>query len=209
MHLIRKRYMLRICYNHPRAPDEIAQSLVRCLERLKASKIVVLCIGTDRSTGDALGPLVGSRLTEEERIALPNVEIVGTLDDPVHGGNVDFISYCLKTWYPSATIIAVDSTLGSLRQFETIAVGIGSIRPGAGVNKALSPVGDIFVTGCVNVNASGYVDGFMMLQNTRLSVVMRMAKIIASGIAKGLREFVATEEWEDTSRSNGISAGCQ
>lgn len=194
MHFFTKRDMLRILYSHPRAPDEIARSLVRCLEKLKASRIVVLCIGTDRATGDALGPLVGSHLVEEERIRLPNVEILGTLDDPVHGGNLDFVWYCLKWWYPSATVVAVDSTLGRLWQVETIAVGIGSIRPGAGVDKVLAPVGDIYVTGCVNLSPSGDLDGLTVLQNTRLRIVMRMAKVIAAGIAKGLREFVAQRQ---------------
>jgi putative sporulation protein YyaC len=60
-----------------------------------------------------------------------------------------------------------------------ISVGEGPIRPGSGVNKELAPVGDMFVTGIVNFG--GFMD-FLILQNTRLHVVMRMADLIASGI---------------------------
>lgn len=43
--------------------------------------LLFCCIGTDRSTGDALGPLTGSLLT-----GLPSFpfEVVGTLEKPLH-----------------------------------------------------------------------------------------------------------------------------
>src|SRR5690606_32515316 len=56
----------------------------------------------------------------------------------------------------------------------------GSIKPGAGVNRTdLPDVGDYAIAGVVNIG------GFMehaVLQNTRLSVVMRMARDITSAI---------------------------
>ena len=47
---------------------------------------VILCIGTDRSTGDALGPLIGTHLS---RLNLPQLHVYGTLDEPVHATNLD------------------------------------------------------------------------------------------------------------------------
>ena len=38
---------------------------------------IILCIGTDRSTGDALGPLIGTHLS---RLNLPQLKVYGTLD---------------------------------------------------------------------------------------------------------------------------------
>jgi putative sporulation protein YyaC len=55
----------------------------------------------------------------------------------------------------------------------------GPVKPGAGVNKELPAVGDIHITGIVNV--SGFME-FFVLQNTRLNLVMKMAKTIANGI---------------------------
>ncbi|MCX7773123.1 MAG: spore protease YyaC, partial [Clostridia bacterium] len=48
--------------------------------------VVVMCIGTDRSTGDSLGPLVGDMLTKWK---LPGVQVYGTLDNPVHARNLE------------------------------------------------------------------------------------------------------------------------
>jgi putative sporulation protein YyaC len=49
------------------------------------------------------------------------------------------------------------------------------------VNKSLPEVGNIHITGIVNV--SGFMEYFV-LQNTRLSLVMNMAEIISTSIKK-------------------------
>jgi hypothetical protein len=47
--------------------------------------VVILCIGTDRATGDCLGPLVGNHL----KTNLPNICVFGTLEHPVHALNLE------------------------------------------------------------------------------------------------------------------------
>ena len=48
--------------------------------------LVFCCIGTDRSTGDALGPMTGSFLTQ--LVSFP-FQVVGTLDNPLHALNLE------------------------------------------------------------------------------------------------------------------------
>ena len=56
--------------------------------------MVLLCIGTDRSTGDSLGPLIGYKLSRRKSNF---VTIYGTLDNPVHAVNLnDTISLIQK-----------------------------------------------------------------------------------------------------------------
>ena len=57
----------------------------------------------------------------------------------------------------------------------------GPLRPGLGVRKKLPPVGDLYIAGVVNVG--GFME-YMVLQNTRLGLVMKMAQVIASGIVQ-------------------------
>ena len=57
-------------------------------------------------------------------------------------------------------------------------VGQGSLEPGLGVKKKLPPVGDISITGIVNL--SGAFEHFL-LQTTRLSTVMELADAIGLG----------------------------
>ena len=58
------------------------------LEELERGKkgVVFLCIGTDRSTGDSLGPLIGYKLKGKEEADIP---VFGTLERPVHAMNLD------------------------------------------------------------------------------------------------------------------------
>jgi putative sporulation protein YyaC len=109
--------------------------------------IIVLCIGTDRSTGDSLGPLVGYRLG---RYKLPYVRVVGNLEYPVHAANLDQTLERLKTEIPFHYIIAIDACLGMPGHIGRITVGDGPIRPGAGLKKELPETGDMHVTGIVN-----------------------------------------------------------
>jgi putative sporulation protein YyaC len=60
------------------------------------------------------------------------------------------------------------------------------VRPGAGVNKELPPVGDIHMTGIVNVG--GFMEYFV-LQNTRLNLVVKMSEIIAQSLLKAVHNI--------------------
>ena len=51
----------------------------------ESHELIFFCIGTDRSTGDALGPLTGSHLTESPLFPFP---VVGTLENPLHALNL-------------------------------------------------------------------------------------------------------------------------
>ena len=54
----------KVTVNTPLVQSKIAKHLLHILLRNNIYKkdLIILCIGTDRSTGDSLGPLVGSRL---------------------------------------------------------------------------------------------------------------------------------------------------
>ncbi len=146
--------------------------------------IVVMCIGTDRSTGDSLGPLVGDMLSKWR---LPGIQVLGTLEEPVHAKNLEEVMIKTAHQLPRAYMVAIDASLGILEHVGSISVGRGPLKPGAGLKKDLPPVGDMHITGIVNTG--GFMD-FLVLQSTRLSVVMRMADIIARGVHMAFNEFI-------------------
>jgi putative sporulation protein YyaC len=76
-------------------------------------------------------------------------------------------------------IIAIDASLGNTTSVGRLDFKKGPVAPGAGVNKDLGRFGDYAITGVVNV--SGFMEYFV-LQNTRLSMVMKMASEIVDGI---------------------------
>ena len=144
--------------------------------------IVILCIGTDRSAGDSLGPLVGYKL---KSMKYDRVHVHGSLEDPVHAKNIRNTVDYIYQGYEKPLVIAVDACLGRVEHVGFISVARGSIKPGSGINKVLPEVGDISIIGIVNF--SGPLD-FFILQNTRLSVVMKMADTIAVGLRLAMRK---------------------
>ena len=140
----------------------------------KPINITLLCIGTDRVTGDAFGPLVGTFLTGF------GLKPMGTLADPVHAGNL--ASYQEK-FAPGQFVVAVDACLGSLRSVGQLNLYDGPITPGAGVGKTLEPVGRVGIT--MNVNVGGFMEN-QVLANTRLSLVFSGAQITALAIYRAM-----------------------
>ncbi|MDG0959670.1 spore protease YyaC, partial [Bacillus paranthracis] len=82
--------------------------------------IILVCIGTDRSTGDALGPLVGTKL---EQVGIKNFQVFGTLDDPVHALNLEEKIRNIQKDNPTSFIIAVDACLGKSQSIGSITTG--------------------------------------------------------------------------------------
>ena len=169
------------------ASEELAQVLKYCI--LQAGRdfceVVFLCIGSDRITGDSLGPLIGHRLSAYRALGF---YVYGTLDDPVHALNLTDRLRMIRHRHPNGLIVAIDASLGSRRHQGYITVGCGPIRPGAGAGKNLPEVGDVFITGIVNVSGSFEQ---LLLQTTRLSTVFHMAEAITQGILIGFQTLEA------------------
>ena len=146
------------------------------LQRAQKEKVLFLCIGTDRSTGDSLGPLIGYQLY---RKGLRHITVVGTLEYPVHAMNLEDTLYLVRERYPDHLVVAVDASVGKTCHVGCVTLGRGALRPGLGVSKNLQAVGDLFITGVVSGGSSRDP---MMLQSIRLGMVMHMAEGISDNI---------------------------
>ena len=138
--------------------------------------IVFLCIGTDRVTGDCLGPYVGHRLSS---FCFPGIYVYGTLVQPVHALNLCDTRKEILSRHPDSLIIAVDASLGQKKHLGYVTIANGALYPGAAVHKKLPPVGHIHITGIVNT--AGMLEQ-LTLQTTRLSTVISIAEQISNGI---------------------------
>lgn len=170
------------------ASEELSHLLEKCIEKIEHpwEEIVFVCIGSDRINGDSLGPFIGHQL---ERFHWDSVYVYGTLHAPIHALNLEDTMRELKDRHPSAIFVAVDASLGAKKHIGFITIGMGPICPGAGVNKELLPVGDIFITGILN--ESGCFE-HLLLQTTRLSFVVEMAETITNGISQVFSKTMVT-----------------
>lgn len=185
---------LTVNLNDVYAQEKIGHHLVRLLSRqdgLNIRPLVFLCIGSDRYTGDALGPLIGSDLKENI-----NCIVYGNLDYPVHAGNLVETVSLINHQYHHPIIIAIDACLGKSTEIGNIEVWEGGLQAGIAVGNRLPCVGDISIIGVVN---SGGRLGYLDLQSTPLSIVMKLSRVIG----KGLKD--ATCVLENSSNINVLS----
>jgi len=85
----------------------------------------------------------------------------------------------IKSKFQNPYIVAIDSCLGSLNNIGKVFIQKKPLMPGLALNKQLPPVGEMSITGIVNVSGSFE---FLVLQNTRLNTVMNLADSISKGI---------------------------
>lgn len=134
--------------------------------------VTFLCIGTDRSTGDALGPVVGTRLE-----AYGFAEVVGTLREPCDAANLEARMAAIPAGH---VIVAIDACLGTPGSVGYYLVSGQPLRPAQSVGTSLPAVGHYSVAAVVNAKGP---KPYWTLQMTSLYKVMQMADEIATAAA--------------------------
>ncbi len=152
---------------------------------------VILCIGSDLSVGDSLGPVTGTKL--KERLAGLNCYVYGTLAKPITAHEVKYMNEFLRSTHPGSPIIAVDAAVGLAGDIGLIKLCKRGIKPGSGANKKLSKVGDISIMGIV---AERSMFNYSLFSATRLNIVYKMAEIIADGISSYILEALQNRRAE-------------
>ncbi|REK71667.1 spore protease YyaC [Paenibacillus paeoniae] len=138
--------------------------------------IMFICIGSDRSTGDAFGPLLGTMLKEQGW-----KHVIGTLEEPCDAHTVEAAASkaALMQDRDRMTVIAVDACLGKPQSVGGFIVKEGSLQPGVATGRRLPAVGDYSIAGVVNLYG---VKAYGMLQTTSLHLVMGMVKAVAAAV---------------------------
>ena len=178
----RRRMLRRTEYYNPTitsSADDMSARMCKILKSLRSGdrSTVVLCIGTDRATGDALGPLVGSLLSNSQCA----YRVYGTLQHPVHALNLNDTIKKIYTEHQYPVVIAVDASLGHRTDVGMVTLTKAPLLPGIGVNKKLPAIGDLSITGIVNLSGK---PGLSLLQSTRWYTVNNMAHYIADVIMR-------------------------
>ncbi len=161
-------------------PDQTVETIAKKLKTLAGNPScapVILCIGSDRVTGDCLGPLVGHILTE--KLNAPAF-VYGSLFSPVTALNLVETERFIREKHPNSLLIAVDSSLGNECDIGSVRVIGDGIYPGAAVGKSLPKVGDVSVTATVADT------GKSRLYGVKLGFVYALAELIARAITQSL-----------------------
>ena len=162
----------------PSSSYEFGKQLYQLIstEKKTGQPLVFLCIGSDRATGDCLGPIIGYKLRQRQ---LGTIYVYGTLEQPVHAKNLSEQIRVIEATFQNPFIIAIDASLGKASHIGYFTLAKEALKPGAGVGKDLPPIGNLCITGIVNL--SGFLE-HSLLQTTRLYTVMSLADHICNGI---------------------------
>lgn len=137
---------------------------------------VILCIGSDRVTGDCLGPIVGQMLIERGVDAY----VYGSLSRPVTALNLREWIRHIKSEHRDKKVLAVDSSVGRADDVGKIRVAFGAIAPGSADGKRLPKVGDVSITATVTDPDK------TPLSAVRLGVVYSLARDITNRIIRSI-----------------------
>ena len=135
-------YLAKVNYKK----ENVVEILSLILKDIINENTVVICIGTDRAIGDALGPLVGTMLKNSDF----KYPVYGTLDNPIHALNIYESIDQIEEKHPNSEFLAIDACLGSINNIGNIQIRKGPILPGKGVGKKLPQVGSHSIVGIVD-----------------------------------------------------------
>ncbi|MFX3636165.1 MAG: spore protease YyaC [Candidatus Pristimantibacillus sp.] len=135
------------------------------------NSITFLCIGTDRSTGDCFGPLVGTMLEEQGW-----TQVIGTMKQPCDAYKV---TDAVRDIMDRDIVIAIDACLGKPQMVGQYRTLDGPLKPGQATGANLPAVGQYSIAGIVNAIS---VKPYMTIQTTSLYHVMQMAATVARAV---------------------------
>lgn len=178
MFLRKERKEKNIYYMQLEEIEQIACEIKRIFQKSIPKDVIILCIGSDLTVGDSLGPLVGTMLKENQ---VP-YHVYGTLEEPIHALNLRSALTEINKQFNEPFILSIDASLGDKSQIGHIFLEKGPLIPGKAFNKGLPAVGDYHIKAIVND-----LDPFSpqkFFREIRLYTVMNMAKIIAATITQ-------------------------
>ena len=169
--------------------EEVYQNFVRDfsvvlrpkVDNLKISKLIFLCIGTDRLIGDSFGPLVGYKL-KNLFYGEKNIEVIGDLENAINLGNVEEIISNIYNNYETPFVIAIDAAVSNRTQIGRIVVTNSKMNVASSFVKRKISVGDISIKGVVSRDLKRVQHNYRLLQNVPLNLIMNMADCVAQGI---------------------------
>lgn len=113
---------------------------------------------------------------------LKQIEVYGTLEKNIGANDVKESIKRIKELYYNPFIIAIDSAISKKENIGKIVVENNGMYLGSAFNKEISYVGNLSIKGIVSENFNIPQYNFKLLQNTSLSIVMRLAEVVSEGI---------------------------
>ena len=138
--------------------------------------VLFLCIGSEKISGDAVGPIVGSLLRDKYKLPYP---VIGTEEHPVNGINFKEYQKVIKDRFPFHRIIAIDSAVGD--ELWTLKIKEGGVRAGGALKPDGEKFGDIGILAVVGSKEGNVMHNLLSAPYDKVyAIAARIAKMIVA-----------------------------
>ncbi len=139
-------------------------------------KYIFVCIGSSKLSQDSFGPRVGN-LLEKEFYKNSNIEVLGTMERPVHFKNAPiFLDYLKK----EKNIILIDSAISKQEKIGLTYINVGGVEIGKAFGKSFYFPANINIKTIVGTNKT----------SENIETINRLAKNTADKIIKTVYQII-------------------
>ncbi|WP_187119026.1 spore protease YyaC [Bacillus marasmi] len=170
-----------IPFNHRLSPLFIRDSLYSLIPQ-GTQHIFVAAIGSNRISGDSLGPFVGTLLDD---LFPRHLTVLGNLQYPLDATTIEEEISTLSL-PDNSFVVAIDSVLGNEETVNSIIIQNGQLKPGKGLGSDLPPIGHCSVMGVVVKNDPDLESSLLF---SDLHLIYTMATNIAKGVSLAVRQY--------------------
>lgn len=129
-------------------------------------KPVVLCIGSEKITGDSLGPVVGSLLKNRYGI---DAFVYGAEGCAVQAKNLAETLEFIRNVHGGQPVLAIDACLGREEDVGQVKIRVGGVNAGRATKKNLPSAGDLAVLGIVGKNCDTPLQELMTVSELKVA----------------------------------------
>lgn len=165
----------------------ISDKIINLIDKREISnpKLTFLCVGTDRVTGDSLGPIVGSNIEKFiNNKKINNVKVIGSLEKNLNNTNIE--EY---TKNPKDITIVIDSAISNTYNIGEIIVDENNIKVRQALNNGKNINSNINIKCIVAKNFENEDANFLMLQNVKLGIVLNLAEKVSTNLYNVIENY--------------------
>ena len=154
------------------------------------SEIVILCVGTIKIIGDAIGPIVGQKLIEVLKVKKnKRIIVCGNIYNTLNFNNAKNILRKIDEECENPFIITIDSALGNMDMVEKIFVNDGIISLGSSLGRSISYNSHINIKCVVGENKNDAEENFETLRNVNINSIINVSNTIVYGINEVIKKI--------------------
>lgn len=150
-------------------------------------KIVFVCIGTNKITGDSLGALIGSNLN---KLLINNkeIDIIGNFEKPIHALNIEENMKYINSKYKDKFVIVIDSAISRKDLVGKIFVTKSKMKLNKGKNEEKLELGDISIKYSICEDLKDRNKNLQSLKQVPIQLIVDLSNIISLGIYEAISQ---------------------